>query len=407
MKKIRFDTRDKKPGSYGLLIATALAAAVYAAVVIAGKPWTNGALCVVTAVYALVCALLLFCSFREQLRYNPYSYNTIFYFGFGLFALFVTASHTVMAIRVFSAPELYSAAAVISGIIESAKSYMFYTSPFILVFSAGLCISNVSLIRHEGLRPVNLLGIALSVFLVAGPVFLLTFDFYVSGSQTEVMIHDMIVNLFASVYLYFECMIIGTIVADSITARYEPDKNMDFMIILGCGLQKDGTPTPLLRGRVERAVGFAREQKEQTGKDLVFITSGGKGDDEINSESAAMKRCLLENGVDGSLIIEEDRSSSTYENMKFSKEIIDKIDPSAKVAFSTTNYHVFRSGVTARRLSLRAVGIGAGTKWYYWPNAAVREFAGLLVNHKLKQAVILVSMIVFYVAMTAVLYSIY
>ena len=45
-------------------------------------------------------------------------------------------------------------------------------------------------------------------------------------------------------------------------------------------------------------------------------------------------------------------------------------------------------------MKLRAQGIGADTKWYFWPNAAVREFIGLLSEHRGKQALILLGIIV-------------
>ena len=82
--------------------------------------------------------------------------------------------------------------------------------------------------------------------------------------------------------------------------------------------------------------------------------------------------------------------------MKFSKEKILAVNPQGKIAFSTTNYHVFRSGLFARRVKMRAVGMGAETKWYFWPNAAVREFIGLLTKHRLKQALIFGGMILLY-----------
>ena len=104
------------------------------------------------------------------------------------------------------------------------------------------------------------------------------------------------------------------------------------------------------------------------------------------------------------IIIEEDRSKDTFENMKFSKEKIMAADPGAKIAFATTNYHVFRSGLFARRVKMRAVGMGAKTKWYFWPNAAVREFVGLLSSHRLKQGIVLGSIIAFYVILTLVIY---
>ena len=81
-----------------------------------------------------------------------------------------------------------------------------------------------------------------------------------------------------------------------------------------------------------------------------------------------------------------------------------EIDPGAKIAFSTTNYHVFRSGLFARRVKMRAVGMGAKTKWYFWPNAAVREFAGLLTKHRIKQALILSGMVLIYVVLTLLAY---
>ena len=98
-----------------------------------------------------------------------------------------------------------------------------------------------------------MLGIILSVLLVAGEVFIYFFDYYVTGSQREIMFHELVANLFAAVYLYFECMLLGVIVAFFIVSRYEPDPDKDFLIILGCGLRKDGTPSPLLRGRCGRA----------------------------------------------------------------------------------------------------------------------------------------------------------
>lgn len=119
-----------------------------------------------------------------------------------------------------------------------------------------------------------------------------------------------------------------------------------------------------------------------------------------------MKRYLMEQGIDKERIIEEDRSTNTFENMKFSKEKIREIDPDGKgkIAFSTTNYHVFRSGLYARRVKMRAVGMGAKTKWYFWPNAAVREFVGILTEHRLKQSLVFGGLILVYIILTILIY---
>ena len=404
--KFRFDTRDTKPKLRALALWTA--AMLIALILVAwfGGARRGAAMSLVTALYAFGAILALLWAFREQIRYNPYSYNTIFYFGFALFALSVMITHILLAARMLKYPDIYAEGATVRALLNSAKSYMLFSFPFLFVFSAALCVSNAALIRHEGRRFANLLGILLSVLIVAGAVFLFFFDYAVSGSQREVMIHDLITNLFSAVYLYFECMLLGTIVADAIAARHEPEKNKDFLIVLGCGLKSDGTPTPLLRGRLDRALAFAERQRAETGKEAVFITSGGQGPDEAVTESAAMKRYLTEHGVPPERIIEEDRSTDTMENMRFSKEKIMAIDPKAKIAFSTTNYHVFRSGLLARRVKMRAVGMGAETKWYFWPNAAVREFAGLLTAHRGKQALILGGMAAIYIVLTLLAYHI-
>jgi uncharacterized SAM-binding protein YcdF (DUF218 family) len=91
--------------------------------------------------------------------------------------------------------------------------------------------------------------------------------------------------------------------------------------------------------------------------------------------------------------------------MRFSKEKILTENPNATVAFSTTNFHVFRSGLKARRVKLKALGMGAKTKWYFWPNAAVREFVGLLTEHKGKQALIALSLVAVYALLTFYAYA--
>ncbi|MBR5046770.1 MAG: YdcF family protein [Eubacterium sp.] len=403
---IQFDTLDKKPKVWNIAILSGIVWAVVIGLML--LPGSHPVLIegILIAYFALVIVFLLN-AFVKQIHYNPYSYNTIYYLGFSLFVLSILITHIVLTIRLIRHPDWYAGNEIdniLGMLLGSAKTYMIFSSPFILIFSLGLCISNISLIRHERKRLVNVLGIILSFLLVGGEVFLFTFDYYTMGSLTEVLIHELVVNLFAAVYLYFECMLIGTIIANIIVVRYEPDRDKDFVIILGCGIRKDGSPTPLLKGRVDRAIRFREKQLEETGKDLIFVTSGGQGPNEVTSESASMKGYLLEQGIPEDRIIEENQSASTFENMKYSKEKILAVNSQGKVAFSTTNYHVFRSGLFARRVKMRAVGMGARTKWYFWPNAAVREFVGLLTEHRVKQGLIFGGMILTYVLMTIVVY---
>jgi uncharacterized SAM-binding protein YcdF (DUF218 family) len=113
-------------------------------------------------------------------------------------------------------------------------------------------------------------------------------------------------------------------------------------------------------------------------------------------EAEAMRRYLLSRGIPDKLIRPENQSANTYQNMDFSGKIIRRISPDGKVVFATTNYHVFRSGVWAGLAGLPAEGIGSRTKWWFWPNAFMRETIGLLQNRWKQEILFLLILIVFF-----------
>lgn len=78
--------------------------------------------------------------------------------------------------------------------------------------------------------------------------------------------------------------------------------------------------------------------------------------------------------------------------MKFSKELIQK--QNANIAFATTNYHVFRSGILAGQAGVKTDGLGAKTKWYFWPNAMLREVAGVFARQSKFQWLFLICIII-------------
>ena len=168
-----------------------------------------------------------------------------------------------------------------------------------------------------------------------------------------------------------------------------PKYDKDF-IILGSKINKDGSLTPLLKGRVDTAIEFANKQYEKTKRKIIYIPSGGKGYDEVVAEAVAIKNYLLEKGIKKNQIIIEDKSTSTKENMKYSKSIIDKINDKGNIVFSTTNYHVFRSGTIANNQGIDCEGLGSKTKWYFYSNALIREFIANLVQEKYKHIAILI-----------------
>ena len=105
-------------------------------------------------------------------------------------------------------------------------------------------------------------------------------------------------------------------------------------------------------------------------------------------------------GVGPERIVLEDRSTTTRENMTFSREVIERHagrDVSElRVGFSTTNYHVFRGYVCAHKAGMAVEGMGSKTKYYFWPNAFLREFAGLLINQWRSILLVYVAIVVLY-----------
>ncbi len=409
MKKgnlLQFDTLKEKPKIRNIAWLTAAFVVSYTLMVVLG---VNPRLIMFFLLaYLFAVFVMLIMAFIKQLRYNPYSYNTIYYTGFALFDLSVIISQCYL-IRMLGENTLQEEHLLMNMfffLVDSAQTFMIYSLPFILIFSAALLYSNFMLIRKEGAKFVNYLGMILAVLMVGGEAYLIFGNMYYSGSHLAVMLRSIFVNVFSAVYLYYECMIIGTIVANLCVISYEPERNQDFIIILGCGLMADGTVTPLLKGRADKAIEFYRQQIEENGKAAILIPSGGQGNDEIISEAQSVKNYLLTQGIPEENIILEDKSHDTYENMLFSRNIIESIKKDANVIFATTKYHIFRSGLKARQVKMKATGIGAHTTWYFWPNATVREFVGILTEHRGKQALILGSMIIIYTLGTVLAYMI-
>ena len=357
----------------------------------------------VTAFWILVCAIMCWNYFQAR---GPayYAYSTIYFAGFSIFAL-VTAAMMIQITVMHSAnPAEYSMLSAYTTINSASLSFMMVTLPAVFVFAIAMAVSNIALLRHERPRIQNALGLAVSLLLIAGEavgVLLFIGDF--SGSEWESRVNNMLKNVYASAFVYFECMLAGSVICGVKAARHRPDYDKDFIIILGCWFRPDGTLPPLLRGRADRALAFWREQKAATGREAVLIPSGGQGRDEPMPEAEAMRRYLLEQNIPERLIRPESQSRNTYQNMSFSGKIMDELKPGGKAVFATTNYHVFRSGVWAQQAGLRAEGIGGRTRWWFWPNAFMRECAGLLQRRWKQELLLLALMMAFFGVLSLVL----
>ena len=323
-----------------------------------------------------LCLVLVSCIYSLW-RASWYGYTMVACGGALLFFLFQVVFFTALLVK-GSCPSLDF---YLWDVARMAEWFAILSIYLMLPLALAVSISNVSLIRHEGKRPINMLGVAASV-VWAVVYYILFFEPY--GTMPHGVVR-MFYELLPVAIAYGECLLLSTVLCAWLAKRHAPSHDVDYLVILGCGIRADGTPTPLLAGRVDRAVNFADERVAAGGKPAVFVPSGGQGPNECISEAQSMAQYLVkQKGIAPERIVLEDRSTDTRENMAFSREVIERhagCDASElRVGFSTTNYHVLRGYVCAHRAGMSIEGMGAKTKWYFWPNAFLREFVGLLVR---------------------------
>ncbi len=329
---------------------------------------------------------------KKQYEEQKYSYGIIMNLGLLIFININILRQINLLIQNW---KVINIADIYNNTLQSFSFFAMLTLPCIIILSIYSIITNIVLIKKEGFDPRKLLGIILGLLSLMGICGSQTLYFVISrlllGTEKQFIKYSLDICINATLsYLY--TLIIATLYCNVRAARHIPKYDKDFIIILGSKIKNDGTLTPLLKARVDKAIDFGNRQFEATKKKIVYIPSGGKGNDEIISETTAIKNYLIEKGIKEKQIIIEDKSTSTTENMRFSKDKIDNINKDAKISFATTNYHVFRSGVIANKEGIECEGMGSKTKWYFYTNALIREFVANLVQEK-KSHIILIMLI--------------
>ena len=328
---------------------------------------------------------------KKQYSKHKYSYSIVMNLGL---LLFININIIRQIYLLISNHFKVNIVDIYNNTLTSFSFFAILVLPLIIVLAIYSIVTNIILIYKEGFRLQNILGILFGISILLTSIG--NQLFYLSHKNIELSRNELVIKRFIDMGLncvlcYFYCLTIATIYCNIMAARHKPNFDKDFIIVLGSRIRKDGTLTPILKGRVDKAIEFSKEQKEKNNRDIIFIPSGGKGEDEIISEAEAMKNYLIENGIDESNIIVENKSINTYQNMKYSKELIDQ-KHNGNIIFSTTNYHVFRSGVIANNQGIDCEGIGSTTKWYFYTNALVREFIANLYEQRKEHILIVLIM---------------
>ena len=172
-----------------------------------------------------------------------------------------------------------------------------------------------------------------------------------------------------AVYLIVLGIFMGT------AAKRSDEVRADAVIVLGAAVHGDRV-TWVLSNRLDTAADYLDAHP-----DAICVVSGGKGDGESVTEASAMQKYLIERrGISPDRILTEDQSTNTRENFAFSKALIEqKLGPDASIAFVTTDFHVFRAGLVAKKAGIDATGIAAPDVWYIRLNNFLRECVGITV----------------------------
>ncbi|EFI82973.1 YdcF family protein [Listeria grayi] len=260
-----------------------------------------------------------------------------------------------------------------------------------LIWNAGIVM------RRERLALSNLLtlfaGLLLIIWVIIQWINIPSFLKIPSSLQVLLLVVPTTAYYFFCVALNFTSL--------SVIYRYaKKPRQPDFLIVLGSGLIGGNRVPPLLAARIDKAIAF---YKASVGARPQIVFSGGKGADETISEAEAMQQYAIAKGIPEQDTLVEKNSRTTYENMRFSAEIMANRKTNYEAIFFTNNYHVLRAGMFARKAGLAINGIGAKTAFYFLPNAFLREWIAILSMHKKRHAITVGSFFVGYILIAVML----
>ena len=130
--------------------------------------------------------------------------------------------------------------------------------------------------------------------------------------------------------------------------------NADCIVVLGCQVRSDGTPSHMLEDRLKR--GVALYELGASSKILMSGDHGTKGYDEVNT----MKAYAIDAGIPTEDIFMDHAGFSTYETIYRAKEIFG----AKKIVVVTQQYHLFRAMYIAEAMGLEVYGVAADYRSY-------------------------------------------
>lgn len=153
---------------------------------------------------------------------------------------------------------------------------------------------------------------------------------------------------------------------------YSIEKTYDAIVVLGAGLKADGTPSNMLKDRLNGAIEIYK--KGVAPKIIVSGDCSGEYYDEVS----AMRKYCIDNGVPDSDIIRDDKGFSTYETMD---NVVRRMGYK-KIMVVTQKYHIYRSVYIARRMGANADGFSTDSLDYIFLAQRYREIREMAARFK-------------------------
>lgn len=314
--------------------------------------------------FCLSCGMLIFSLKKNKFRLlNGVLGNS------ALLLLGAAVSFTIMYSQIYFLERALTIAAVI---IIVPLALLYFSMGFLLLWNAAIVW------RKESHSLGNMLTLIIGICLILSPLFSRVVRSFLSPYVTSLLF-----GLIGIVVFYFVFWLGNFITSFLITRLFRPRWNKKYIIVLGSGLIGGSRVSPLLASRIMKAKEFGEQQFQKNGLRPLIIFSGGQGPDEKLPEGQAMKDYGLAHGMQDFTLIAETKSKNTYQNMLFSKQILEEKQIDLKAGlFATSDYHTFRAAGYARYVGLDIDGIGAKTSKFFIPNAFLREYIAILMNHK-------------------------
>ncbi|AJS59389.1 YdcF family protein [Paenibacillus sp. IHBB 10380] len=164
-------------------------------------------------------------------------------------------------------------------------------------------------------------------------------------------------------------VIIESLVISELGSNDSEITDIEYVVVLGAGI-KGSELSLTLQQRLDTSLTYANMSRE-----IPIIVSGGQGPGEDITEAQAMSNYLINKGISKDRIILESKSTSTQENLLFSKAIMNFEGlKNPTIMIITSDYHMHRAKLIAKELGFEAYGISSKSPGYLKPMNMIREY---------------------------------